>query len=101
MRHDRADGGNMTDYTKLESEVDAIEGAIWDLASKVWEFAEVGFEETQSSAYASALLEKHGFTISDRGIGGLNTSWIATWGSGSRSIGIESPRRIDQEREFS
>jgi metal-dependent amidase/aminoacylase/carboxypeptidase family protein len=42
----------------------------------------------KSSAYESELLEKNGFTISDRGIGGLGTSWIATWGSGSPVLGI-------------
>ena len=78
----------MTDYTKLEQEVDAQADAIWDLGSKVWEFAEVGCEEEQSSAYASAVLEKNGFKISNQGIGGLDTSWIATWGSGSPTIGI-------------
>jgi aminobenzoyl-glutamate utilization protein B len=45
-------------------------------------------EEVQSSPYAAAALEKVGFKISDRGIGGLDTSWIATWGSGSPTIGI-------------
>jgi aminobenzoyl-glutamate utilization protein B len=33
-------------------------------------------------------LEKSGFDISDRGIGGLDTSSIASWGSGSRVLGI-------------
>jgi aminobenzoyl-glutamate utilization protein B len=33
-------------------------------------------------------LEKNGFAISDRGIGGLDTSWVATWGRGSPVLGI-------------
>jgi aminobenzoyl-glutamate utilization protein B len=78
----------MTDYSKIEAEVDAIADEIWDVASHVWEFAELGMEELKSSAHASSALEKHGFKISDRGIGGLDTSWIATWGSGSPTIGI-------------
>jgi aminobenzoyl-glutamate utilization protein B len=78
----------MTDYTNLEEEVNALGDVIWDMASKVWEFAELGFEELQSSAYESAVLEKHGFSIGDRGIGGIDTSWIATWGSGSPVLGI-------------
>ena len=69
-----------SDYTKIEKEVDTQADVIWDLASHIWEFAELGFEEEQSSAYASEVLEKNGFKISDRGIGGLDTSWIATWG---------------------
>jgi aminobenzoyl-glutamate utilization protein B len=78
----------MSDYTKIEKQVDALADQIWDLASKVWEYAEVGMEEEQSSSYAQALLEQHGFKISDRGIGGLDTSWIATYGSGGPVIGI-------------
>jgi aminobenzoyl-glutamate utilization protein B len=78
----------MTDYSKVDNEVDAVADEIWDLGSQVWKYAEVGFEELESSAYASAVLEKHGFTISDRGIGGLDTSWIATWGNGSPTIGL-------------
>lgn len=78
----------LTDYTKLDKEVASVADDIWDLGRNVWEFAELGFAETKSSALASAMLEQHGFSISDRGIGGLDTSWIATWGSGSPTIGI-------------
>jgi aminobenzoyl-glutamate utilization protein B len=78
----------MTDYKKLEKEVDAQAELIWDVASNVWEFAELGYEEVQSSAYESEVLEKNGFKISDRGIGGLDTSWIATWGGGSPVLGL-------------
>ena len=78
----------MTDYTKLEKEVDAQADLIWEIASRVWEFAEVGYEELQSSALEAEALEANGFKISDRGIGGIDTSWIATWGSGSPVLGI-------------
>jgi aminobenzoyl-glutamate utilization protein B len=78
----------MNDYSKIENEVNAQADTIWDVASKVWEYAELGYEEFQSSAYASEVLEKNGFEISDRGIGGLGTAWIATWGSGSPVLGI-------------
>ncbi len=78
----------MTEYTKLEKEVNAQADVIWDMASNVWTFAELGFQEEQSSAYESEVLEKNGFTISDRGIGGIDTSWIATWGKGSPVLGI-------------
>lgn len=78
----------MAGYTKIEQEVEAVAEVIWDMASKVWVFAELGFEEDQSSSYESAVLEKNGFKISDRGIGGIDTAWIATWGSGSPVLGI-------------
>lgn len=73
----------MSGYEKIEQEVEDQADAIWDMASNVWEFAELGYDELKSSAYESAVLEENGFTISDRGIGGIDTSWIATCGSGS------------------
>ncbi len=78
----------MTDYTKLDQEVDAVAGDIWDMASKVWEFAELGFEEVQSSVYEAGMLKKHGFDTVDKGTGGIDTAWVAQWGSGSPVIGI-------------
>ncbi len=78
----------MKDYSKIDKEVDVLSDTIWDMASKVWTFAELGFKELKSSALESAVLEKNGFAISDRGIGGIDTSWIATWGKGSPTIGI-------------
>jgi aminobenzoyl-glutamate utilization protein B len=78
----------MKDYTKLENEVDAVADDIWDMASKVWEFAELGFEEVQSSVYEAGMLKKHGFDIVDKGTGGIDTAWVAQWGSGSPVIGI-------------
>ena len=40
----------MTDYTKIEQQVDNVADLIWDLASQVWKYAELGMEELQSSA---------------------------------------------------
>jgi aminobenzoyl-glutamate utilization protein B len=54
---------------KLEKEMDAQADMIWNVASRVWEFAELAYEELKSSAYESEVLEKNGFKISDRGIG--------------------------------
>jgi aminobenzoyl-glutamate utilization protein B len=78
----------MTDYTKLEQIVESNSDVILDMAAKVWDWAELGFKEQKSSAYEAAVLEKNGFKMSDRGIGGLDTSWIATWGTGSPVVGI-------------
>ena len=78
----------MTDYTKLDQEVEAVADDIWDMAFKVWEFAELGFEEVQSSVYEAGMLKKHGFEIVSKGIGGIDTAWVAQWGSGSPVIGI-------------
>jgi aminobenzoyl-glutamate utilization protein B len=78
----------VADITTIETEVESLADVIWDMATNVWTFAELGFHEEKSSAYESKVLEEHGFAISDRGIGGIDTSWIATFGSGSPVLGI-------------
>ncbi|MBY6016188.1 amidohydrolase [Ferrimonas balearica] len=78
----------MSDYKMIENEVDQLEGLIWDMASDVWSFAELSYEEFESSALESSALQKHGFEIEQRAIGGLDTSWIATWGNGAPVVGF-------------
>ena len=41
----------MTDYTKIDQEVNAVSDLVWDMASNVWAFPELGYEEFKSSAY--------------------------------------------------
>ncbi|MEK6235270.1 MAG: hypothetical protein N2C14_11225 [Planctomycetales bacterium] len=67
----------MTNYAKLEQEVAAQDDLIWDMASRVWEFAELGYQELESSAYESEILEKNDYEITSRG--------------NDRSITIEKP----------
>ena len=55
------------DYDKFTKEVDAIADTIWDMATNVWNFAELGFEEFKSSKYESDVLEKNGFTAQAKG----------------------------------
>jgi aminobenzoyl-glutamate utilization protein B len=55
----------------------------------VFSFAELGFQEFETSKYLTGLLEKEGFTI-ERGIAGIPTAWMATWGSGKPVIALGS-----------
>ena len=57
------------------------------IAHKIWEYAEVGFQETQSSALLQETLRKEGFII-EAGIAGMPTAFTATYGSGKPVIGI-------------
>ena len=76
------------DYDKVDAFVDANADSIRLHAKTIWEYAEISYKEFKSSAFVAELLESKGFVISDRGIGGLETSWIATYGTGSPVIGI-------------
>jgi aminobenzoyl-glutamate utilization protein B len=68
--------------------IDDLADEIWDVARDVWTFAELGFQEQRSSARLVRSLEDHGFTIGSHGIGGIDTSWIATYGSGGPVLGL-------------
>jgi aminobenzoyl-glutamate utilization protein B len=55
----------------------------------VFSFGELGFQEFETSRYLTGILEKEGFKI-ERGIAGIPTAWIATWGSGKPVIALGS-----------
>lgn len=57
------------------------------IAKKIWEFAEVGYQETKSSALLQETLAQAGFKV-EKGVAGMPTAFIATYGSGKPVIGI-------------
>ncbi len=59
------------------------------MVDSVFSFGELGFQEFETSKYLTSILEKEGFTI-ERGIAGIPTAWIATWGSGKPVISLGS-----------
>lgn len=73
-------------YSEVDACVDANVDSIRNHALTIWDYAELSYKEFKSSAFIAELLESKGFTISDRRIGGLETSWIATYGSGEAPV---------------
>lgn len=59
------------------------------MVDKVFSFAELGFQETETAKYLTDILKKNGFTI-EYGISGVPTAWWAKWGSGSPVIALGS-----------
>ncbi len=57
------------------------------IAKKIWEFAEVGYQETKSSALLQETLGQAGFKI-EKGVAGMPTAFVATYGTGNPVIGI-------------
>jgi aminobenzoyl-glutamate utilization protein B len=55
----------------------------------LFSFSELGFQEEETFKYLTAILEKEGFTI-QKGVAGIPTAWIATWGSGKPVIAVGS-----------
>lgn len=57
------------------------------MVDSIFSFSELGFQEVETSAYVTGLLEKDGFRIT-RGVAGMPTAFVASWGSGKPVIGF-------------
>jgi aminobenzoyl-glutamate utilization protein B len=55
----------------------------------IFSFGELGFQEFETSAYLTKLLEDNGFVI-ESAISGIPTAWMATWGEGKPVIALGS-----------
>src|SRR5579871_5357428 len=57
------------------------------IALQIWGYAEVGYQEKQSSALHQSTLSANGFTLLG-GVAEIPTAFVATYGSGKPVIGI-------------
>ena len=57
------------------------------ISDAIWNFAELGMQEFKSSALLIKTLEDEGFKI-EKGVAGMPTCFVATWGNGKPVIGI-------------
>ena len=56
-----------------------------DLSDRVWEFAEVGYKEVQSSQLLIHFLEQAGFTVA-KGVAAIPTAFVASYTKGAGPI---------------
>ena len=73
----------------LTGQIDAMKKQAQVMVDSVYSFAELGFQEFETSKYLTGILEKEGFKI-DRGVYGIPTAWVASWGSGKPVISLGS-----------
>jgi aminobenzoyl-glutamate utilization protein B len=73
----------------LAGQIDAMKKQAQVMVDSVYSFGELGFQEFETSKYLSSILEKEGFKI-ERGLAGIPTAWVATWGSGKPVISLGS-----------
>jgi aminobenzoyl-glutamate utilization protein B len=57
------------------------------MSDKIWAYAETALKENQSSKLLADYAESQGFTV-ERGVAGLPTAFIASYGSGKPIVGI-------------
>lgn len=70
--------------------VELVEGKLdifKEVSDKIWEYAELMFEEYKSSALQIEVMEKQGFTV-QRNVAGMETAFIASYGEGHPIIAV-------------
>lgn len=58
-----------------------------DVATNIWNLAELGYKEGKSANLLQSMLKEEGFTI-ETGVAGIPTAFTATFGSGTPVIGV-------------
>lgn len=78
------------DVKKKEAAVASVEerkAELTELSNQVWAFAETALREHKSAKLLAGYAEKQGFRVT-RGVAGMPTAFIATYGEGQPVIGI-------------
>ena len=73
----------------LAGDIDGMKKQAQVMVDSVFSFGELGFQEFETSKYLTGILEKEGFKI-ERGVAGIPTAFVATWGSGKPVIALGS-----------
>src|SRR5215467_8067511 len=71
----------------VAQEVDGMREDVQKMNDTVFSFAELGFQEFETSKYLVDILRKNGFSV-ETGIAGIPTAFMATWGSGKPVIAL-------------
>ncbi|MGD2071647.1 MAG: amidohydrolase, partial [Gemmatimonadota bacterium] len=67
--------------------LDELQPRMNDVAMRIWDLAELGYQEDESSALLQAQLEAAGFTV-ETGVADIPTAFVATRGEGGPVIGM-------------
>ncbi len=67
--------------------IDSQQADFSEVARRIWELAEVGYQETESSKLLAQQLASAGFEI-ERGVAEIPTAFIASFGEGKPVLGI-------------
>lgn len=88
-----ADGHDGHEFTGLKAEavagVEKRSKLVQEIVDQLFSYSELGFQEFETRAYMTNLLEKNGFDV-EQGVSGMPTAWWASWGSGEPVIALGS-----------
>ncbi|NLY73638.1 MAG: amidohydrolase [Tissierellia bacterium] len=74
------------DYQFLEEAISKKHEKFVEIANEIWGYAELAYKEHNSSELQQAFLKKEGFEV-EEGIAGIETAFLAKFGSGKPVIG--------------
>src|SRR5687767_4028638 len=69
------------------TEIDRMTSFTQQMVDQVFSFAELGFQEFETSRYLTDILKKNGFVVKE-GVAGIPTAWVASWGTGKPVIAL-------------
>ncbi len=72
---------------EAEAGVDALREFTQQVVDQTFSYGELGFQEHLTAAYLGGILERHGFAV-ERGVAGMPSAWVASWGAGKPVIGF-------------
>lgn len=72
---------------RVDAFVDDRADEFASVAMRIWDLAEVGYQEEESSALLQAMMREAGFEV-EAGVAGIPTAFVASYGSGAPVIGI-------------
>ncbi len=75
------------DRQALVTSIEARAAHYAEVATRIWELAEVGYQEVESSALLQAELRAAGFSV-EAGVAGMPTAFVASFGRGKPVIAI-------------
>jgi len=67
--------------------IELMQDELTKISDTIWHYAEIGLEEYKSAKLLADFAEKNGFKV-ERGISGMPTAFIASYGTGKPVIGI-------------
>lgn len=71
----------------LIQSLEASQATYAPIARQIWGYAELGYQETQSSQLLQQTLQEAGFSL-EAGVAGMPTAFVATYGEGEPVIGL-------------
>ena len=77
----------MSELERVGRLVDGAAAKAVELNKKIWSYAELNFREDKSAAALADALEAEGFAV-ERGVAGVRTAFVASFGGGKPVIAL-------------